>query len=119
MASSIDWYKLDGKKVVKCNSVEEWEQWMRDGGNRIVQQSHVKDIFISTVMLGLPQNLLSFNGKEEDLILFETMIDGMGSDQEMERYTTYADAEKGHWKHVGRALMRLFTGEWKSFISKY
>lgn len=111
---STYWFKLDENKVPHICTLEEYAEWSKEGQEvRIMKQSYIKNVFISTVFLGIDH---SYDDAPSHIpVLFETMIDGMGSDQELERYVTYGEAIKGHWKHVGRSLQRVITGEWKPY----
>jgi hypothetical protein len=92
----IVYYKLAGKNVIETNDMLDWAKWM-ETGNWIVKQETLKDSRISTVFLGLDH---SFCGGVP--LLFETMVFGGKLDQEMDRYSTYEQAEKGHQAMVER-----------------
>lgn len=88
------YYYLEGKKIVRTTIIEIW--CLAFQKNRIVEQTHLGDIFISTVFLGLDHNF-SFS-KNNKPILFETMIFGGVANDFQERYETYEQAEQGHKK---------------------
>ena len=88
-------YKLKDKKPVKC-SVEELENIFEDP-NRIIAQTHIgKHVFVSTVFLGIRHDI----NKEGKPVLFETYIEDENSNGVVRRYTSWNDAEKGHWTFV-------------------
>lgn len=66
-----------------------------ENANRHVAKTKIDDITISTVFLGLNHGF----GKGPPL-LFETMIFGGRFDEDMWRYSTWDEAEKGHQKAV-------------------
>lgn len=92
-------YTLEGKKIVKVSSlnIEEMKS-IQDPKNRVVRQTHFEDgSWLSTVFLMIDHG---FEDGEEP-ILFETMLFGIGdSDEVLERYHTWDEAEKGHIKFV-------------------
>ena len=108
-------YKLIGKLAVPVKddgSDEALLEWARafENPNRIVDQTHVGEAFVSTVFLGLDHN---FTGKGEPL-LFETMIflDGW-EDEYCERYATWDEAERGH-----QDAIKLAEEAWKGVLAK-
>jgi len=75
-----------------------WAQWIEDHDQeRIVLQSTVGDITISTVFLGLDHN---WKQKGKPLI-YETMIFGGSHNYYTKRYSTKEEAETGHAAAVG------------------
>jgi hypothetical protein len=98
-------YILIGQTPVPCADLSEWAAWM-DRNNRVVKQTTVGSIFISTVFMGLNHN---FFGKGPP-VLFETMIflkespDGpppLDEDDDRQwRYATWLEAEQHHNKLV-------------------
>jgi len=74
--------------------------------DRIVAKTDINDISISTVFLGIDH---SFGG--EIPILFETMVFGGELDQEMDRYTTWEEAEAGHKWMIERVKNTQFLKE--------
>lgn len=89
-------YKLVGHEAVPVKDLLEWAQWM-ETAERHVADTKVGDVRVSTVFLGLDH---SFGG--EPLLLFETMIFGGSLNDEMDRYTTWEQAEAGHRAWVER-----------------
>ena len=95
-----DHYILRGK-IPFSVGVEEWAKWF-ENSDRSVVQTHVEGdkefILVSTVFLGLDH---SFSGGGPPVI-FETMVFGGDLDQEMERYSTWDEAETGHLQMIKR-----------------
>ena len=96
-------YILINKKVIEVSS-ELWAEWLENAGKeRIVKQQTLKNgNFVSTVFLGLDHNFGI--GKP---LLFETMVFSNTKDLDeldMNRYSTYKEAEKGH---------KLMVEKWK------
>jgi len=83
-------YILVGKETKQINDILEWAQHM-ETVNRIVEQTEIGDIKVSTVFLGLDHRY----GDGEPL-LFETMIFGGSEDGFQDRYSTWDEATKGH-----------------------
>lgn len=79
--------------VVPCEDVSAWAKWFKVG-DRVVKKTDIetKDglVTVSTVFLGLDHG---FGGPSR---WFETLTFGGKLDQEMERYETISDAERGH-----------------------
>ena len=86
-----EYYYLEGKKAVPVYSIEEWAR-RYDRDKKRVALDAIGEAKISTVFLGL-NHAWSPN---EPPLLFETMVFGGSLDQEMERYTTWDEAELGH-----------------------
>lgn len=88
-----DKYILRDHEPIACSNLMEWAKWFQTA-DRIVAQTEVGRSKVSTVFLGLDH---SFGGKKP--LLFETMIfekKGKGQSCEMERYSTWDEAERGH-----------------------
>ncbi len=85
-------YILDGHKPIPCNDIIRWAEWF-EKANRHVGKDTENNVEVSTVFLGIDH---SFGGRHP--ILFETMIFGGEHDQEMDRYSTWEEAEEGHRK---------------------
>ena len=111
------YYKLDENyNAIPCE-VDElvWNEKTRRVGNDIVGTKLKRFINlisfgkfsvlieISTVFLGI--NHQYSNGKPR---IFETMIFGGKYDQEMERYSTWNEAEEGHKRWVERISKSIF-----------
>ncbi len=83
-------YILEGHTAIVCEDLMKWATWF-ESADRHVAKTDIGDIIVSTVFLGLDHSF----GEGEPL-LFETMIFGGNSDEEMQRYSTWEEAEKGH-----------------------
>jgi len=85
------YYKLVGKEIVPVSDVMEWAMSFQDNDNRVVKQTNIGKIFVSTVFLGIDHRW--GDGKP---VLFETMIFGGKQDQYQKRYCTYDESLAGH-----------------------
>lgn len=83
-------YILDGHNVKEAN-LSEWAKWYETTDRRVKRET-VGGSDISTVFLGLDHR---FSG-DGPPIIFETLVFGGPLDQEMERYSTWEEAEAGH-----------------------
>lgn len=102
----ILYYRLEGHTPVPC-TLEELEEGFKDFDRyRLVRQTEVGDILVSTVFLGIDHSH-SMSGTP---ILFETMVFGgpESVDQQQIRYETWEQAEAGHASMV--ALVQAVTG---------
>jgi len=88
-----DNYILKGKTPVECEDILEWGQWI-ETANRRVAFTVVGTFRVSTVFLGLDHNFHD-NGPPQ---LFESMAFSSGgwTDEIMDRYSTWEEAERGH-----------------------
>ena len=84
-------YILKGKKVVKCDDLNEWAEFF-EHGNRKVAVSTGNGIDVSTVFLGLDHSFEERNGP----LIFETMVFGGVPDGQSEWHRTWDEAETGH-----------------------
>lgn len=84
-------YILKDKRIVPVDLMT-WATWFETADRHIGNDS-IGDIRVSTVFLGIDQNL----GVGKPL-LFETMIFGGKHDDYQERYSTYKEAVAGHKK---------------------
>lgn len=96
---TIRWYGLRGTRVVPLDSVEEWGRMMQSR-DRIVKQTWVGNVFISTVFLGLDHSFYDQDTPGHAPVVFETMIFNGPRDQEMERYCTWDEALRSHHQLV-------------------
>lgn len=94
-------YILDenGKPIPEPDLLK-WAQWFEDTKQRVVQQDHIGDIFVSTVFLGLDHAFVYDDVHEP--VLWETMIfkDTDWSGDFQRRYTSLNDAIAGHMEAV-------------------
>ena len=93
-----DKYILDGHNPVPCDDLIEWARWFETANRHVAKTKVNKEVTISTVFLGLDHNF-----GEGCPALFETMVFGGKLDEQMERYATWDEAEKGHRKWVEKA----------------
>lgn len=97
---TMDKYILVDKNPVVCNDAMKWGMWFQNSKERIVKQTDIDGIKVSTVFLGLDHNW----GDGGEPLLFETMIFGGQHDQFQERYSTWDEAEAGHHKACAMIL---------------
>lgn len=90
------YYGLRGREVFVCKDLIEWAKWF-EMADRHIARTHVGDVTISTIFLGLDHSFMVDNVQP---ILFETMIFGGLHDDYQTRYATYEQAEAGHAKAV-------------------
>lgn len=81
-----------------------WAQWFENADRHVGNDrlKEVNEVHVSTVFLGIDH---SFGGDKP--LLYETMIFGGKLDQQMERYSTWAEAEEGHKKWLEKAKTAL------------
>lgn len=93
----IRFYKLDdNKNVVECSMFES-EEFIIDPKNKIIEETSINDVRISTVFLPIDHFLLDIPHRP---VVFETMIFGGKHDLYQERYCIYDEAVEGHKKAV-------------------
>lgn len=95
MKHEVGQYILDKNGKPKPEKdILKWAKWFQSPGNRIVEHTHIGDVMISTVFMGLDHSFGS--GKP---VLWETMIFGSKhkalKDYQV-RYTAISNARKGH-----------------------
>lgn len=86
-----EYFVLDGHKAVAIDDPIKWAQEFSKVDMRRVAETEKDGVRVSTVFLGLNH---SFG--DGPLLLFETMIFGGKHDEDMDRYTTWEQAEEGH-----------------------
>lgn len=91
-------YILEGKEIKITYNQIEWHKAM-EYNNRIVEQTIIDGIRISTVFLGVDHSFL--NGPP---LLFETMVFGGEHDEYQIRYSTWDEAYEGHHKTCAMIL---------------
>lgn len=104
----------DDGKVVPITDINEWGAWFGTH-DRVVKQTRVLGVWVSTVFLGLNHN---FYDNSEPLI-FETMIFGGAEDQYQDRYSTREQAEEGHKRAVRLAIKTLPKSLWIFIKDKF
>jgi len=88
-----DHYILKDKKAVPVDLIT-WAKWF-ETADLHVAMDEIGDVRISTVFLGLDHQF-----GDGPPLLFETLVFGGKLDDEMDRYTTWEEAEKGHAEMV-------------------
>jgi hypothetical protein len=99
------WYKLVDKVPVPCEDLEGGKLWETE--NRRVAETKLPGGFlVSTIFLGLDHRF-----DEGPPLVFETMVfrpEVSGyQDLDMDRYSTWDEAEEGHKKIVDRWYRRI------------
>lgn len=90
----------DGHTPIPCYSLLEWGRTL-ESMNRLVAWTGGERKCVSTVFIGLDHRMW---GKGPPLV-FETMLFIDGSSEDMERYSSWEDAEIGHKAFVRRFLV--------------
>ena len=91
-------YKLEGKQVVEVKDLIEWAKWFETADRHVAKET-VGNSEISTVFLGIDH---SFSAGPP--LLFETLVFGGKLADEMDRYSTWQEAKKGHKAMKKRVL---------------
>jgi len=91
---------LEGRQLKLVDSVLEWAKYFGTA-NRTIAKTQKNDVTVSTVFLGLDH---SFGDGAP--LWFETLVFGGVCDGEMNRCTTYEEAEKMH-KDMCEIVFRL------------
>jgi len=92
-------YILDGHKAVLEPDLIKWAIWFGTAKRHVAKTEITPEIKVSTVFLGLDHQY----GDGPPLI-FETMVFGGELDGQMERYSTWEEAETGHKQWVGKVV---------------
>lgn len=96
-------YILDGHKVVETDVLTWTKTFERGDRNHVVARTKmIDDSEVSTVFLGF-----NYQYGDGPPLLFETMVFGGPLDQEMERCTTWEQAEAMHKAMCERVYMRI------------
>lgn len=97
-----DYYILDHKrKAIAVDDVLVWGRWMQEHPDHHVADEKVGNARVSTVFIGLNHSFNFFSGPP---LIFETMVFGGKLDGEMDRYSTWAQAEQGHKDMLERVI---------------
>jgi hypothetical protein len=91
-------YILVGHQPVVCRDLMTWARWF-ETADRCVRLTEQDDVVVSTVFLGLDH---SWGDHKPEL--FETMVFINGSSGDMERYSTWDEAEAGHDRWVAKVF---------------
>ena len=90
-----DKYILEGHEPVIEPDLMKWAKWF-ETANRRVAEDVIGESRVSTVFIGLDHSF----GIGKKPLLFETIVFGGNFDGELERYSTWEEAELGHKKMV-------------------
>jgi len=101
-----DKYILVGQTPVPCEDLMEWARWYETADRHVFDESTVTHR-VSTVFLGLDHNFQRLIMGVGEPLLFETMVfcqheSKCDLDGEMDRYSTWSEAEAGHHAMVER-----------------
>lgn len=117
----MDKYILKGHKAVIEPDVIAWAKWYdRSNKKRVVKQEELPNgLFVSTVFLGIDHNFDNWfsikKRKKRKPLLFETKvflsIYNFDEEKDMERYSTWSEAVRGHKKMVKKWLRYLKVGK--------
>lgn len=104
------YYILEGKEVVKCNDKIAWERWMKNQGfmgisNKIIKQTTVGKIFISSIFSGIDHGYL----RTSSPLVFEAMIFNGYLKKGFKGfiYSTYEETVNHHDRLVAKAKKLL------------
>ncbi len=70
-----------------------WATFIEDDNNIRVASTEIGTVRVSTIFLGRDHN---FFGEDGPPLLFETCVFGGALGRDIERYSTYEQAEQGH-----------------------
>lgn len=89
---------LVGEKAVRCAELKRWLNWLSESEDRLsVASTECGKLHVSTVFLTTDHNFFGVGPP----LLFETMIFGpRRSIEYQERYSTWAEAKRGHARAV-------------------
>ena len=96
-------YILDEDRAtpIPCPDPVKWGLWMKATDRHVADTEIAPNVHVSTVFLGMDHSFAEVSAC--DPILWETMVFGGPLDQEMDRYTSRADALEGHARMVEKA----------------
>lgn len=95
-------YILEGHEPKPVKDLLTWAGWFETTDRKVARTELPDKVVVSTVFLGLNHQY-----GEGPPLLFETMIFGGPLDQQMNRYSTWDEAEKGHQEMVEKAKKSL------------
>lgn len=99
----MDKYILVNGKPVKEPCLLKWGEWFEHNPNRVIAQSLICDVWVSTVFLSIDHNFT----RHGEPVLFETMIFHGKYDQYQRRYHNIQQSKTGHIKVVIKAVWGL------------
>lgn len=95
-----DWYILQDKKPVKVGYVDYVIWFDKNQDTRILKQTKYKNLFVSTVFLGLDHRSYRSYLNYPDPTVFETIVFENGDERLMVRYRDYDEAIIGHFRSL-------------------
>jgi hypothetical protein len=102
-----DFYILDDDHNLIPADVLTWGRWFENAANRIVAQTQVGSLFVSTVCLGIDHNFMRVGPAQ----VFETMIFADGDGSDCWRCATWQEAEAQHARTVAALQEMLAAAE--------
>lgn len=102
---SDHWILNDKHELVKATLME-WGRWFELASNRVVEQTDIDKVRISTMFLGIDHSF----GCGGPPIVYETMIFGGEHDQYQDRCCTWDEAKKMHTKALWLVRGAEMTG---------
>ena len=85
------YYILNGHDVEPVDDILVWGKMLENHEARHVAETEIGDVQVSTVFLGM-----NHNWGDGPPLLFQTMVFGGKLDLELEQYSTWDEAERGH-----------------------
>jgi hypothetical protein len=118
-------YILEGHDAIPCDDLRAWGQWFQNADRRVAYTDVTNNVSVSTVFLGMDHSF-----RNSAPVLFETMVFGLESyvriyvspgdinhksvkrahdldGTDCWRYSTWEEAEEGHFKAVEEVRRRL------------
>lgn len=92
-------YMLIGQTAVPVDDLMTWAEWFEHADRIVLRDELPGGVLVSTVFLGLDHGFTDGGAP----ILFETMVFHDGEGVEMERCSTWLEAEDQHRRVVTRA----------------
>ena len=94
-------YILKDKIAIPCEDLLEWSTWIETADRRVKVTELENNIRISTVFLGISYQ---FDDDDEKSLLFETMVFGGYLHEDLERCSTWEEAEFQHFRMVEKVI---------------
>lgn len=98
------WILDADNNVVEVEDLLEWGRWIEDANRTVDLTQITSEVTVSTVFLGIDHRFPRGSGPP---LLFETMVFRGDDGDEMERYSSWDDAEIGHKMMVKRIRKQL------------
>lgn len=109
----MSFYILEGTKAVKVDP-ERWTREFPELTNRGVAWDGIGGVIVSTIFNGIDYRQVDAGPP----LLFETMIFGGSLHLEMQLYSTWEEAERGHEEMVQRVCRNAQKGEVRGWLDE-